>query len=460
MTGLDDVSAELEQPAAGPPGRARARLRQFDEWVRGLDFEKTRSTITTKMFVGILLQGLGLIVVAAWVPGTRDFFRLRPLPAVCLLVLATLPGFVMGYLEPRARLSLRLFGVLSLLGSCFFQAFVWSLVALTRMPAAALLVALPIILVAFHGHLYQSGAERPLPFVAALVALALTLLVGIDSEHVVVFVVAAPLALGTHLLFGYQSRLDHLARGQREALRAAVDAQVLRERSDDVSRLAEQYDELRGRLHDAGNLMAAVLLHAPELIRALESEQQTELASSLHDRLQRLARLLSHRSSVRPQAGVEPASVEPWSVVVKTAEEVRRLQPDVRLVLSPPNNPQATVALHGGSEALQRAVFNVLLNACEGNGSERATRVQVSMSESTVHDELVLHISDNGPGFAPELLAAPLDQPRTTKSTGSGLGLYTSSRVLAASAARLTRSNRSTRGALVSIIIPRGHPPS
>ena len=63
-----------------------------------------------------------------------------------------------------------------------------------------------------------------------------------------------------------------------------------------------------------------------------------------------------------------------------------------------------------------------MLNALESGGP--GTLVQVSVSNTT-HQTIELEIIDNGPGIAAELLPDRLFGPfKTTKTNGSGIGLW------------------------------------
>jgi two-component system, NtrC family, C4-dicarboxylate transport sensor histidine kinase DctB len=65
-------------------------------------------------------------------------------------------------------------------------------------------------------------------------------------------------------------------------------------------------------------------------------------------------------------------------------------------------------------------------------------------------------VEDDGPGFREEQLAGPIEGLSTTKVNGTGLGLYTSERLVRASGGKLVRGNRSSGGASVRITLPGG----
>ena len=101
---------------------------------------------------------------------------------------------------------------------------------------------------------------------------------------------------------------------------------------------------------------------------------------------------------------------------------------------------------------MHRVLENLLVNACEGNGKSKASRVGVHLE----HDASLarIAISDDGPGFAPAFVDGPIAGFSTTKTGGTGLGLYTAERLIRASGGRLLRANRPEGGAMVTIELP------
>jgi C4-dicarboxylate-specific signal transduction histidine kinase len=97
---------------------------------------------------------------------------------------------------------------------------------------------------------------------------------------------------------------------------------------------------------------------------------------------------------------------------------------------------------------------NAVANACEGDGGARSRRVEVLVLGRPDTGSLGVEVRDDGPGFPSELLAAPIAAFRTTKPGGSGLGLYTTERLVHASGGWLRRANRPDGGAVLSMFLP------
>ncbi|KAF1047807.1 ATP-binding protein [Xylophilus sp.] len=99
--------------------------------------------------------------------------------------------------------------------------------------------------------------------------------------------------------------------------------------------------------------------------------------------------------------------------------------------------------------ALQQMVCNVLDNALD------ASRSRVELSVLRDGSDLVLMVTDDGPGFAPQMLANLGKPYQSTKGCpGGGLGLFLSVNVARTLGGSLAASNRIGGGALVTVRLP------
>jgi two-component system sensor histidine kinase RegB len=100
--------------------------------------------------------------------------------------------------------------------------------------------------------------------------------------------------------------------------------------------------------------------------------------------------------------------------------------------------------------ALQQMVGNVLDNALEA-----APEAEPMLWVQCEDDELILHVQDRGPGFAPEMLAQLGKPYQSSKGRpGGGLGLFLSVNVARLLGGRLQARNREGGGAEVTIRLP------
>ena len=84
--------------------------------------------------------------------------------------------------------------------------------------------------------------------------------------------------------------------------------------------------------------------------------------------------------------------------------------------------PQRGCSVHGDAVQLQLAVMNLLRNAIEAIAEGRSQSRKISIELKKGPDSVTLAIGDSGPGWS----GGPIEEAllKTSKSSGSGLGLY------------------------------------
>jgi two-component system sensor histidine kinase RegB len=98
--------------------------------------------------------------------------------------------------------------------------------------------------------------------------------------------------------------------------------------------------------------------------------------------------------------------------------------------------------------ALRQALWSLLENAGE------ASPAGIAMRAAVESEQLVVDILDQGPGFAPEQLAALGQAFRSAKGAGHGLGLFLAASVARRLGGALQASNRPEGGAAVRFALP------
>jgi signal transduction histidine kinase len=102
---------------------------------------------------------------------------------------------------------------------------------------------------------------------------------------------------------------------------------------------------------------------------------------------------------------------------------------------------------------LERAFFNLLLNACEATGqSQGQIKVEVASSEEAFE----IRVADNGPGV-PESIRSTLFNPFVSsgKTNGTGLGLAIVSKIVHDHGGRATVEHTSGAGTIFLVKLPR-----
>jgi two-component system sensor histidine kinase RegB len=101
-----------------------------------------------------------------------------------------------------------------------------------------------------------------------------------------------------------------------------------------------------------------------------------------------------------------------------------------------------------GEPALRQALWSLLENAGEASPGGILMRAEVE------GEQLVVHILDDGPGFAPEQIALLGQASRSAKGAGHGLGLFLAGSVARRLGGSLDAGNRPEGGAAVRLALP------
>jgi signal transduction histidine kinase len=250
--------------------------------------------------------------------------------------------------------------------------------------------------------------------------------------------------------------------------RAAIEAQVLEAQAIERDRIAETLAMLGERQGDARRLLAAALAEVDRvdagvdaLSAGCERSEAAALARGLRAGLERLRHAVA--DSVPHGGGHGPAvaleAVDAARVAREVAAEAARRFLGVAISGPAPGAAPVPPALvGGGAESLQLILEHLVENACQGDGVTGARAVEIAVSAGTACVDVV--VSDDGPGLRADLLASPVRPFVTTKHEGTGLGLYTASRLAAASGGELLRENPAGGGARLTLRLPASEPSS
>lgn len=115
---------------------------------------------------------------------------------------------------------------------------------------------------------------------------------------------------------------------------------------------------------------------------------------------------------------------------------------------------QPGLAVDGDRTLLAVAVGNLLANA-ERHGPGDSVEPQVALTVLEHDGEIVITVSDSGPGFDPAELSHVFERFRTTAPGGTGLGLWLVRWVAQAHGGDAVAANRPEGGAAVEIRLPR-----
>jgi signal transduction histidine kinase len=271
--------------------------------------------------------------------------------------------------------------------------------------------------------------------------------------------------------------LDNLVAGVRALARGDYTYSITPRGSSEVAELGESFSKMRGELlasqrkqietervaalgraahsisHDLRHHLAALVANAEFLYEAerlkldrdeiygeirAASEQITELLDSLRD-------LASERRTIVPQ----PASIDQ---TIRRAIDAVQGRPELRSrsILMTTAGDMTGVF---DPKKLERAFFNLTLNACEAT-PERQGRIAIDIS--SVAESFEIRVSDNGSGI-PASIRNTLFDPFVSagKSNGTGLGLAIVSKVIHDHGGNVSVARTSEAGTVFLIKLPR-----
>jgi hypothetical protein len=270
-------------------------------------------------------------------------------------------------------------------------------------------------------------------------------------------------------------RREVAALAQRDQARAGPTpgVQVPRTR-DEIAALAATMNQLLARLHQALARQRALVADASHELRTPFAvlRGELELAS-------RPGRSREELAAAVAQAGEEAARLgritEQLLFLARTDEDmavVRRRPTDVRALLADSAGQAGRRAAEAEVSCDVRAPAGLTaevdpdrLREAIDNLAENALRfappgTKVGLTARAVGRDLVVEVSDNGPGFPPDYLPHAFerfrrpDSGRARADGGAGLGLAIVSAIARAHGGRATAANRPGGGAVVTLELP------
>lgn len=220
------------------------------------------------------------------------------------------------------------------------------------------------------------------------------------------------------------------------------------ERHDVLSRVSA------GLAHDFNNLLQAVVanLDMMPMKGPITSAQEQTLARA-KSAVSRAGHVTGQLLAYTRQEVLSPRPIELSTVVSRIVTEQAELAqlPDVTVDIT------SDITIRADPYLFDRAVANVVKNACEAVGAEgKITVTAAEYTDEDGTDMAVLEIRDSGPGFPPDHLEIATEPFFTTKQAqgGSGLGLSLAAGFARQSGGTLRVANHPNGGAEVSLILP------
>jgi two-component system C4-dicarboxylate transport sensor histidine kinase DctB len=262
-------------------------------------------------------------------------------------------------------------------------------------------------------------------------------------------------------------------RQRRLALRAQLDARGELERLVDLRTraLRETQDELihAGKMAALGQMSAAVTHELNQPLAAIQTFvastrlflEQGDTATvgrnltMIEDLGRRMAELIRH---LKVFARKSPTSSRPFDPAPCMGRALALLEPrlrraGIRVVAACPEG----FTVSGDSSRLEQVFVNLLANAIDALEAEKGADRRIGVGMAAEGDGLIIRVSDNGPGIAPEALGHVFEPFFTTKEVGDGLGLGLSLSygIIRDMGGAIRADNAAEGGAVFTITLPR-----
>jgi signal transduction histidine kinase len=113
--------------------------------------------------------------------------------------------------------------------------------------------------------------------------------------------------------------------------------------------------------------------------------------------------------------------------------------------------PDAVPKVCSNHNQLQEVLLNLILNACQAMGEKGGKLVLSAVPNGT---SVTMKVEDNGPGIPANVLRKVFDPFYTTKSTGTGLGLFVSQRIIRSHGGTIELESTVGKGTCFTIRLP------
>jgi signal transduction histidine kinase len=204
--------------------------------------------------------------------------------------------------------------------------------------------------------------------------------------------------------------------------------------------------------HDLRHSLAAIVANAEFLCEArLSPEQREELyqeiriaVNQMTDLIESLLEFSRTRESLRPSYGSVKITVEHVIQTIRTHPEFHRIRIGIR--------QQGNSEGWFDQKKLERALFNLLLNACEAVELETG---EIDIKIREIPHGVEVYVADNGRGIS-ESVRSQLFEPFVSfgKENGTGLGLTVVQKIIQDHGGDVHVEKTSSEGTVFKLVLP------
>lgn len=266
-----------------------------------------------------------------------------------------------------------------------------------------------------------------------------------------------PFLLPLHRQFNELARrLHELEAAHRERaaslegeVRAATHQLLAQQRSlSRAERLAATGELAASLAHELRNPLAGLQMTLTNLRAELDDPDLRARADLMIEEVGRLTRLLNGLLDAARHAPEAPRAIELAALVDDTVALTRyQLPPQITLE----SHVDQGLTCRLPQDRLRQVLLNLILNAAAALEGRAGT---ITLDATVTDHTLRITVSDDGPGFPPELLENGIRPFYSTREHGTGLGLAMVRRFARDLGGSVELANRISHGAQITLVLP------
>ena len=236
----------------------------------------------------------------------------------------------------------------------------------------------------------------------------------------------------------------------RLATHALLEQQNSLARTERLAAIGEVAAELA---HEIRNPLAGIQMAFNNLRKESRDPSQSERLELISSELKRLAMLLN---DMLKQSKHAPEAISHFdvSILIHDLFALTRYQiPEtIELVAEMPTHLSVDLPESG----LRQMLLNLILNAAGVLGNQPG---RICVGVQCENQQIIIKVSDNGPGFPRDLIEYGIRPFRTTRPDGTGLGLAMVQRFVKQFGGTIKLGNNFPQGACVTVFLPKQYLP-
>lgn len=203
-------------------------------------------------------------------------------------------------------------------------------------------------------------------------------------------------------------------------------------------------------LHDvknAASMLSLVRENASDHIN--NPEFQNDMLESIDDALARMAKVQNRLSMLKGKLSPDLQNIELGKFLNDYCRPLAKKLEGLKIDLV----STADISAYTDPKLLYSVLENLILNALEAGDDDTVVTIEAFKDEDNM--QAIIHLTDNGPGISDYLLPDALFEPfKTTKSKGTGIGLWHAKQLVTSLNGSISAKNTDNSGALFIIRLP------